>query len=105
MSELSDLHDSDLAEIIAEAGQTFSFSGSDFACITTDKRTTKQLEADGGGFLTEFDLQIVTRAVLFDTMPANGQQVTIDGQLYRISETRLNFTGKILTLGLMTINR
>ncbi len=98
---LADLHDSDLAFIIADAGAaTFTFNGADYDCFTSDKEKAKELEE--GGFMEVFDLSIVTRASLFETAPAENQLLTFGGQQYRISKTRLNLTGKILTLNCMS---
>ncbi len=94
---LADLHDSDMAFIIADAGgATFTFDGADYGCIVTDKQKSKNLEE--GGFMEEFDLAIQTRASLFETAPAENQLVTYGGQRYRVQKTRLNLTNKLLTL-------
>ncbi len=95
---LADLHDSDMAFIIADAGAaTFTWQGNDYGCITTDKQKSKNLEE--GGFLEEFDLGIQTQTSLFDgPLPSENELVAQNGQQYRIKQTRLNLTGKILTL-------
>jgi hypothetical protein len=102
---LAERHSADMAAILADAGNTFTFGGADYACIVTDKVDRKPLMADGGGFIEEFDLSIQTRVDLFSTLPTAGQTLTYDGVTRRIVNVRKNYTGKILTLDCMTVNR
>ena len=98
---LAEIHDADLAFILAEAGNTFTWSGADYACILADLNTTKDLQE--GGFMPDFDLSVTTRRSLFgDTLPASGELVTIDSAQYRVVRRRKNFTNKILVLDLQT---
>lgn len=92
-----------MAFILADAGNIFTWSGSDYACIVTDREKGKKLEE--GGFLEEFDLSIQTRASLFDTLPAENQTVTHNSQLYRIGKVRINQSAKILTLLCMSATK
>ena len=100
---LAERHDTDLAAIIADAGNTFTFNGADYACIASDKIDRKELEE--GGFLADFDLSIQSRVSLFSTLPVAGEQVTYDSVARRIVRVRKNFSGKILTLDCETVNK
>ena len=102
---LAEIHNADMAYILTDAGNTFTFAGADYSCIVTDKVDRKPLQGDGGGFIEEFDLSIQTRAELFATLPTPGQTLTYDGVTRRIVNVRKNFTGKILTLDCMTANK
>ena len=97
---IAEIHDADMAHILAVAGNTFTWSGTDYACILEDLSTTKGMME--GGFRPDYDLSIHTRASLFTTLPANGELVTVDGAQYRIIRTRKNFSSKILVIDLQT---
>ena len=98
---LAEIHDADMAFILTDAGNSFTWDGADYACILADVTATKDLHE--GGFMPDFDLSIHTRRSLFgDALPAAGDLVTVDSEQYRVIRRRTNFTGKILVLDLQT---
>lgn len=101
---LAEIHDADMATVLSDAGNTFTFGGAEYACIVADRVASKDLQE--GGFMPDFDLSITTRADLLPLpFPEPGDQVTIDGAAYRVMRQRKNFTGKILVLDLQTIEK
>lgn len=101
---LAAVHDADLAVILADAGNTFTFNGTDYPCILADRVKRKDLAE--GGFIPDYDLSITTRLALMpETPPDAGDQVTVDGTPYKVIRQRKNFTGKILVLDLMTTEK
>ena len=101
---LAEIHDADMANVLADAGNTFTFAGTEYACILADRVATKDLHE--GGFIPDFDLSITTRADLLPLpFPEPGDQVTVDGAGYRVLRQRKNFTGKILVLDLQTLEK
>jgi len=100
---LAEIHDADMATILADAGNVFTFGGADYACIASDKIDRKPLVE--GGFMEDFDLSLTTRAVLFATLPTSGQTLTYDGVSRRVISVRKNFTGKIVVIDCQTVNK
>lgn len=100
MPTLAEIHDADMAIILADAGETFTHNGTDYACIVSERSSTKELEE--GGFMLDYDFVIVTRKSLFDTAPALGETVTYRGNTHRIVRVAPNFSDKILNLSVKT---
>ena len=101
---LAEVHDADMAVILSDAGNTFSFDGVSYPCILADLVKRKDLAE--GGFLPDYDFSISTRlSIMPATPPAAGDTVTVDSVDYRVMRVRSNFTGKILVLDLMTIHK
>ena len=100
MPTLAEIHDADMAVILADAGEVFTFGGTDYACIVSERSSTKELEE--GGFMLDYDFLIVTRKSLFATAPALGQTVTYRGVTHRIVRVAPNYSDKILNLSVKT---
>lgn len=81
----------DLAEIITELGETFTFSGSTIPCAVTFRGQGRNNEI--GGYLDDFDVQITARvAALPGTPPAVGNTLTHRSRSYRIDRVNLGQT-------------
>lgn len=101
---LAEIHDADMAAVLSDASNTFTFDDVKYPCILADRVAMKDLQE--GGFQADFDLSITTRADLLPLpFPEPGDQVSVDGASYRIVRQRKNFTGKILILDLQTIDK
>ena len=101
---LSEIHEADMTVILGDAGNTFTWDGTDYACILAD--IVKDKELHEGGFLPDYDLAIHTKVALFGGgLPEPGDQVTVNGSNYRVLRSRRNFTGAILVLDLATIEK
>ncbi len=97
---LADIHDADMARIIADAGNVFTWQDTEYACIISTLGTTKDL--DEGGFMDGFDMTLSTRTSLFSAFLEVGDLVTVNEGTYRVVRVRKNFTGTILLLSLQT---
>jgi hypothetical protein len=74
--------DADLAGILADANQSFSFAGTDYACvINRGNRSSTIME---GGEWAEYTGKVTTRRALFDAVPEQGDEIVIAGVTYEI---------------------
>lgn len=81
--------DNRLARLIARFGETFTWSGTSYACSSEGLGQSRQNDLDG--MLPSFDLVLHTRAALFTgARPQRGQAVTFGGQTYRIDRDELS---------------
>lgn len=100
---LFQLHDEDLAQILADAGNSFVHNGNTYPCILGDLVTRKPNE--DGGFIAEYDLTITTRKSLIQGTIAAGHRVATEAGEYRVESVRENQSGAIIVLNLISVNK
>lgn len=99
---LGDQQDADLAIVLAESGNAFTWLDTEYPCILSTEVAQRPLEE--GGFMPDYDMTLTTRRRLIQspTLPSAGDTVTVAGESRKVIRRRVNFTGAILRLDLQT---
>lgn len=95
----------DLLALETEFGQTFSWNGGDYSCVTGSLRRSRNLT--DGGFSLDADLVVYVRTSLFGdgARPQSKEKITFDSRTYRIEDVVVPATEPFLKLVCNDVNR
>jgi hypothetical protein len=82
---------------------TLTFGSQTVQCFQGDIRKTKEQEL--GGFVQDYDAAFYCVKADFTTVPAEGDQVTVDSVAYRVVNTVTSTNDPIVQLQVTGVNR
>lgn len=89
--------ESDLEEIEGDLPETFTWSGSSYACVSSELGHDHEM-ADLAGYSDNRTVRLTARQSLFTTLPAVGDQLTFSGNTWRIVATEDDPSGVAINL-------
>lgn len=82
---------------------TLTFGAQTVPCFQGDIRKTKEQEL--GGFVQDFDAMFYCIKSDFTTVPAEGDQVTVDSVTYRVVNTITSTNDPVIQLAVTGVNK
>lgn len=94
--------DSDVDSIKAEIGVSVTFGAATKTCLLNRQR--KELGMGDAGYLSNFDLELVSVISDWTTAPAVNDKVTVSSVNYRVLSREDSANGILTTYGLSKVN-
>lgn len=91
--------DADLAAIIAEVKHAFIFpatGGKNYGCVIT--RAARGSEPMEGGMWQEYAGKLITRRVLFDTVPKEGDSIIVSGATFFVGRVTYDDSNPVMDI-------